>query len=348
MTKLENWRRCMTFQGPEWIPCGVGFSPLTWATHRERLEEVCLRHPKLFPGFRAGERDFDDFPVTFRVGERHTDNWGCVWEAHIPGLEGQVVVNPIADWDALDAYQMPDPSKKGDLHDLDWAQIRTDAEAARKRGERVYGFGERLFDRLYFLRGFENLMVDIATDDPHLPVLIERFTQQKLEMVRLWTEIGVDAMAFHTDIGTQKALMISPEKFRKYIKPMFARIFGACHEAGAMVNLSSDGNLLEIVDDLIECGVNVHDPQLRACTIDGIVRAYKGKMCANVDLDRQMFAFCTPEDITSQIREVVEKMHMPEGGLMVSGSVWDDITPIENIEALCVGLEEFCLGGMTE
>lgn len=79
-----------------------------------------------------------------------------------------------------------------------------------------------------------------------------------------------------------------------------------------------------------------------------IVRAYKGKMCANVDLDRQMFAFCTPEDITNQIREVVERMNSPDGGLMMFASVYDDGTPLENIEAICTGLEEYCLGGMTQ
>jgi hypothetical protein len=97
------------------------------------------------------------------------------------------------------------------------------------------------------------------------------------------------------------------------------------------------------VDDLIECGVSAHDPQLRANSLDGIVGAYKGKLCANVDLDRQMFAFCSPEDIRNQVREVVEQMGGANGGLMVSGSISDATLPLENIEALCDALEEFCL-----
>lgn len=118
-----------------------------------------------------------------------------------------------------------------------------------------------------------------------------------------------------------------------------------CRKVGAHVYLSSDGCLLDIVDDLIECGVSVHDPQFRANTLEGIVRAYKGRLCANVDLDRQMFAFCKPDDIREQVRETVEQMGAPEGGLMISGSVWDDNTPLENIEALCSALEDFCLKG---
>jgi uroporphyrinogen decarboxylase len=195
---------------------------------------------------------------------------------------------------------------------------------------------------LYFLRGFENLMMDIATDDPHLPELIERLTQYELELVGLWLDAGVDVVGFHTDIGTQRALMISPAKFRRYIKPMFKTIFRKVRDAGALVALSSDGCLLEIVDDLVECGVNKHDPQFRANTLEGIERAYKGKMCIHLDLDRQMFAFCKPQDIRDQVREAVERLNSPEGGLMLLGQVYDDNTPLENIEALIAAMEESC------
>jgi uroporphyrinogen decarboxylase len=137
--------------------------------------------------------------------------------------------------------------------------------------------------------------------------------------------------------------MISPAKFRKYIKPLYAELFGMCRQAGVHAYLSSDGNLLSIVDDLIECGVSVHDPQFRACGLDGIERKYRGRLCSNVDLDRQMLAFCTPADIHQQVRDVVQRLYSPQGGLMVYGTVWDGLTSLENIQALCEALEENCL-----
>jgi uroporphyrinogen decarboxylase len=191
-------------------------------------------------------------------------------------------------------------------------------------------------------------MIDIATDDPHLPALIDMLTQYELKLVKLYIDAGVDVIGFHTDIGTQRALMISPEKFRKYIKPMFKTIFQTVRDAGVLVVLSSDGRLVDIVDDLVECGVNMHDPQFRANTLDGIERAYKGKMCINLDLDRQMFAFCTPRDIHEQVRQSVERLNSPQGGLMLTGSVWDSNTPLENIEALIAAMEEHCLKGKTQ
>ena len=343
MSDRENWLRAVTFKNPQWIPSTVGLSPLTWHTHRERLDDLLLRHPLMFPGHQMDPKRYDAFGPAYRAGETFRDNWDCLWHNEIGGLEGQVVENPLADWSALKTYRFPDPLLKSERGDRDWGKIRRDLADAKGNDRLRWGDGERLFDRLYFLRGFTNLMMDIATDDPHLPELIERLTRHELNLVGLWLDAGVDVIGFHTDIGTQRALMISPAKFRQYIKPMFKTIFAAVRDAGALVSLSSDGCLLEIVDDLVECGVNAHDPQFRANTLEGIERGYKGKMCINLDLDRQMFAFCTPKDIWNQVREAVKRLHSPEGGLMLMGVVYDSNTPLENIEALIAAMEEHCL-----
>ncbi len=68
-------------------------------------------------------------------------------------------------------------------------------------------------------------------------------------------------------------------------------------------------------------------------------------MCINLDLDKQMLPFCKPSEIEEQVKQVVERLGSPEGGLMVSGACGDDV-PLENIEALCVALEEHCLADM--
>jgi uroporphyrinogen decarboxylase len=343
MSHRENWLRAVEFRGPEWIPCSVGFAPVTWRVRGRELERVMLAHPKLFPGYQASSACFyDEMPVVYREGEDFLDNWGCLWRNIQGGLEGQVVEHPLADWDALDTYSPPDVATKTERGDHDWEQTRRHIEAARAAGHLTGGNGERLFDRMYFLRGFENLMMDFATDDPRLPELVDMLTEYELSLVDRWLDIGVDVVGFHTDIGTQNALMISPAKFRRYIKPMFRTLFQRSRQAGSHVALSSDGCLVEIVDDLIECGVSLHDPQLRANTLEGIVRHYKGKLCATVDLDRQSFPFATPSELRDQIARVVDAMFSPEGGLMLSAGVWGADVPLANIEAICAAMEEFC------
>ena len=280
MNVKENFLRTLEFRKPQWIPYRVVLTWPMWHKYREDLEELILRHPKVFGDYKKGSRSFDNDPgPRRRKGEYFRDSWGCLWYNRQHGLVGQVVESPLADWKALDTYQPPDPLKYSPIGERDWNKIEKDLEDRKKRGLLIKANGESLFDRLCSLRGMENLMIDIATDDPHLPQLIDMLTEYEMRLVQKWLSIGVDAIWFHTDIGMQDRLMMSPGKFRKYIKPMFEQIFLPCRNAGVHVLLSSDGNLLEIVGDLVECGVSSHDPQLRANTLAGIVKFYKGKMC---------------------------------------------------------------------
>ena len=345
MTHRENWLRTIEFRSPEWIPCSVSFAPITWKIYREDLEKVIADHPKLWPGFEPGRSCFfDEMPDNYREGETYLDNWGCLWKNVQEGLEGIVIEHPLADWSALDTYAMPDPETKVERGDMDWDATAKHIAATKEAGGLTGGYAERLFDRMYFLRPFEDLMIDIATDDPRLTRLVNMLTQHELKMVGNWLSLGVDFVAFHTDIGTQDKLMIRPESFRKHIKPMFMEIFQTCRKAGSHVVLSSDGHVLEIVDDLIECGVSMHDPQIRANTLEGIERCYKGKMCVTVDLDRQGFPFQTPQEIKDEIARVVDVMGDPKGGLMLSAGVWGADVPLANIDAICVAMEENCFG----
>ena len=107
---------------------------------------------------------------------------------------------------------------------------------------------------------------------------------------------------------------------------------------------SCDGNLLQIVDDLIECGVSYHDPQMGACSLDEIAGAYRGKLCALVDLDEQRLPTCTPGQIHDQVRSIVAQVGLPEGGLLLYACPSPDV-PLQNIEAICDAWEWFCAPG---
>jgi uroporphyrinogen decarboxylase len=345
MSIRENYIRALEFRYPQWIPCSINFAPIVWKTYREQLERIVLNHPRLFPDYDVAERDFyNEMPLVYREGEYYKDNWGCTWFTALNGLEGQVVKHPLSEWSALTTYKMPDPllfDERGSVM-KDWDQARQDVETRKIQGKIASGNGERLFDRLYFLRGFENLMSDFVLEPPELPRLIQMLEEYEITIVQKWLDLSVDQISFHTDIGMQTGLMINPRSFRKYIKPLFTRLFQTCRSAGVHVFLSSDGCLLEIVDDLIECGVSIHDPQLRANTLPGIVKAYKGKLCAMVDLDRQGFPFLNPKEIRQQVQEVVDVMALPEGGLGLNAAVYGTDVSLNNISAICEAIEDYC------
>ncbi len=344
MTIRENYLRAVEFRYPEWIPCQISLAPILWNMYREDLETIVLEHPRLFPDYTPAERNFYDvMPLVHRAGEYYRDNWDCLWYTAQAGMEGQVVGHPLEKWESLETYRMPDPlvADERERTPKDWEKAQRDFDERKRQGKVAFGNAERLFDRLYFLRGFENLMMDFAEEPPELGRLIGMLEDYEMRLVEKWLELGADVIGFHTDFGAQTGLMISPRSFRKYIKPMFMRLFQRCRQGGALVLLSSDGRLLEVVDDLIECGVSVHDPQFRANTLEGIVRAYKGKMFAMVDLDRQGFPFMSPQEIRQQVKEVVDAMALPEGGLgLIAAAYGADIT-LDKVAALCEAMEDY-------
>ncbi len=147
-------------------------------------------------------------------------------------------------------------------------------------------------------------------------------------------------MYFGDDLGTQHSLPISPEKWRRYFKPCYSKLYRICHEAGHYVYMHSDGHILPIIEDLLECGVDVINPQVGANGLDNLVKLCKGKVCVDLDLDRQMFPFVKPEQIFSHIEEAIIKLGSPEGGLWLKASIGPEV-PIENIDAICAALSNY-------
>ena len=347
--RTVNHLKVLYFDYPEWTPCSIGFLPATWMKYRQSLEDLVLEHPRVFPGHRKGSVDFDCKTMwnpLYELG-RHTDCWGTVWNNIARGLDSQVEVEPLADWSAFDAWKrrLPDPLTDGEWGPRPpWDDVRKNLDEARKRGDLAGGGGlmhGHFFMRLYYLRGFENLMVDIATDEPLLHELIAILTNHNAAVVGKYLQLGAEMLYFGEDLGMQTALPISPAAWRKFVKPSYEATFGPCRDRGVPVYLHSDGHILEIIPDLIETGVRVLNPQIRANGLAGLREVARGKVCLDQDLDRQLFPFTGPAGIREHIGEVFEGLNLKKGGLMFKAECGPDVS-LENIDAICCTLEELC------
>jgi hypothetical protein len=310
----EDQLRAMEFRNPEHIPVSASILPAAWMKHREKMAEVTSRHPLLF-GAGEGKRDFDAvWTPTYAEGE-HVDAWGCVWSNVHRGREAIVTGHPLPTRESVRAMKAP----------------TVDAGLP-------HGF---MFLRLMDLRGFEELMLDFAEEPPELSKLIDTVLEYNLRQVDLrLSGTPEDIVGFGDDLGMQAALPMSPAKWRKWLKPCYAAIFGRVRKAGLPVYFHSDGHIHEVIPDLVECGVTVINPQSRANGLDNLARVCRGKVCVDLDLDRQMFPFCTPKEVESHVREAVEKLGSPSGGLWLKAEVADDV-PLPVVEAICLALEKY-------
>ncbi len=337
-------------EGPQWIPCRVFFPMATWHKYKEELEELVLRHPRIlresYPNHEKGSIDFYDLGLQ-RKNKRILDEWGCVWNFLVDGLDGQVVKHPLEDWKAFDSFKPPDPEAgKEELYcsyPSNWDEIRTNIAKAREQGRIVkgnvpHGF---MFMRLHYLRGFTNLMKDFTTEHQRLQDLINMVLEYNLKMIRKWLEIGVDIMQFADDLGMQHRMPISPETFRKYLAPAYREFFAAAHEYGTYAYLHTDGHILEVAEDLVCAGLDIVNPQSRSNGIEGIKSAFKGRVCIDLDVDRQYtLPFGDRKEIRDHIEEIVLGLGSKRGGLWITAGCYPDV-PLSNIESLCTAMEDY-------
>lgn len=344
--KAVNFLKAMYFDYPEWIPCNVGIMPATWMKYREDLEEIVLSHPHIFPDYVKGSTDFDFKHLSnllYEAGE-HTDCWGIVWRNVERGLDSQPVYGPLKNWEDLEQYTPPDPLKDDMFGSRNWDGVKHGLEQAKSRGDIAIGDGLPhgfMYMTLYYLRGFENLMMDIVMDDPRLQTLTGIVESYNCTVIGKYIELGAEMMSFGEDLGHQNALPMSPASWRKYIKPSYNRMFKPCRDRDIPIRLHTDGHILEIIPDLIESGVTLLNPQFRSNGLEGLKEIAKGRVALHQDLDRQLFPFATASEIEEHIGRVFEELYLPEGGLMLYAECEPDVS-LENIDAICTALEKVC------
>lgn len=345
LTERENYIRNAKFAYPEWIPSTIVVSNASWDQLRYELEEVALRHPEFFPYVRKGWRDYDnfDFGPCYTKGKPFKDSWGCIWETSISGLEGIVKYFPLSDWKNFASYRVPDPDIQADRSVRNWEKEKEEIEKKRLEGKVTFGSLPHgfLFLRLQYLRGFENAMIDIMTGEPLLRELIDKIDEHNIKIVKRYIEMNVDVMEFPEDLGMQQSLIISPEKFREWILPSYKKLFKLCKEKNILIAFHSDGYIMDIVDDLINAGVDIINPQDLCNGIDNLAKEIKGKACIRLDIDRQkVIPYGTRKEIFELIEEEVRKLGSPQGGLEFIAGIYPP-TPPENVDALCEALKKF-------
>ncbi|MCM8817174.1 MAG: hypothetical protein NC913_06670 [Candidatus Omnitrophica bacterium] len=330
MRQREKYLNCIELKGDGEIFSSVSIIATIWDSNREYFEKLKETCPKVNIGVARDE--------TRRSGNKIRDKWGCLWIYPHDYLDGQVIEHPLDDWAKLKDYQAPDPEKY-----TDWENARKNIQEAKSKGYVTSGGVDHgfFFLLITYLRGFENAMIDFALGNENLYKLIEIIEDYWLAVIKKWIDLGVDIIGFGDDLGLQNNLPISPEAWRRFIKPSYKKFFGLCRDNGVHASLHTDGWIVSIMEDLVECGVSVLNPQDMVNGIDNIEKLLKGKVCINLDIDRQHITYSgTPEEIDRHIFNCVKRLGSKKGGLLLQFGAYPG-TPVENIGAVIKAFQKY-------
>ena len=333
MDSRERYIRALTFAGPDRVPVMHHSVQGAFRAHGQALEDLYRKYPGDVLLSPASQRifAFHDRPRgRWADGKVSYDDWGCGWLWTTSDYMGQTVEHPLSDWSALDGFQAPDPmtGEDGVDHMVD---------VVRRDGHKHFVFvdGGELFQRMFFLRGLEDLLVDLLEDRPEVYALRDIVLEFLLERIDRWSETGlVDGFIFRDDWGTQSSLMVRPEIWRRVFRPAYDRIIGAIHAGGVYGCFHSDGVIQDIIPDLVEMGWDELNPQVHIMDIGELGRRYGGKVCFRADIDRQWtLPHGSPEDVQALVNRLFDAFGRFDGGYVGWGEMSSDV-PLANGEAM--------------
>ena len=338
MTNRERMLRTIRFERPDYIPMQFHINDSVFTAYDPHaIEELLESHPII-----AGKNRmrWDLVEKKCKEGQYHKrffDEFGVEWEESIQGIRGAVCTHPLADFSKIKDYRLPS------LPNFDVETERSRVLKSQETG--VFRYASlphgHTFLRLTDLCGYENVLMGMLDEDEDLKLLIDRLEDYNAAFAEHWSKCGYDMIMYPEDLGMQVGPMLSPDMFRKFIMPSYKRMMKPARDAGVIVHMHSDGDIRTLADDLTDGGVDVLNLQDLVNGIDWIRDRYTGKTCIELDIDRQKITvFGTPDDVDALIREEVEKLSSPAGGLMMVYG-WYAGTPLENVRALMDAMEKY-------
>lgn len=329
----ENYTKVIEFKNSSYIPCRVKVD-FDWIIEKnpDKIQTIRNLQSKIKDDILA------DIHVAKNLEEpsekdgktKWIDEWGTGWIDD--GFGAKTEIYPLIDgYDSLNDFSFPDPHLDGRFSLVDKI-----LEHRKDRYVRA-SVWFTLFERLWMLRGFENILLDPYLEMKNFSDLRDKIVDNNLTIIDLWLERKVDGIFFSDDWGSQKELLINPEDWRKYYKPAYKKMFDRVRAGGAHVWMHLCGNITAILPDLIDIGLNVLNPvQPQAMDVNKLSREYGGKVCfyGGVDVQNTLIKG-TPEDVKREIHNLVDLFGKFNGGYIgdTSHSIMPE-TPLDNVIAL--------------
>ena len=213
------------------------------------------RLPVNFPDHYGYPNDFAWMSMSPSPDSRRSsgvDEWGSVWGNIGVSSLGEVTDFPIKNWSDFTDEMIPDIDDE-----KRWECIK---KARINAGDKyLLAAGLSIYERAHFVRGLENTWADIFEEPENLCRLLDILVEMNIKSIKRYAEEKADGFIFCDDWGLQNSLMISPAKWREFWKPRYKKIYDAAHEYGMDTWLHSCGYITEILEDLIEAGLDVID-----------------------------------------------------------------------------------------
>lgn len=281
MTRKENLLRVIQHNNPEWVPNGME-------------SVVTIRSPVVERPNKAGK---DAFGVDWSLEQ---DAEGGTYPTH----NG----HPIRDLSCW-RERMVLPN----LDAIDWTLAKTQVGEVDRDRSIVSGFVEMgLFERSYLLLGMEDALMYYLTDPDIMADLLNAIADYKIQLIERFDDaIDMDMIWYGDDWGTQDALFLPPDVWRRLIKPSTQRIYDCLKDRNIIINQHSCGRIEDVFADMVEMGADIWNPCQPCNDLASLKKQFADRItfCGGIDsqfvLDKPGV---TAEDIRAEVRRRINEL----------------------------------------
>lgn len=273
-------------------------------------------------------------PATEAIHKGQVDEWGVWWRAgsfhHFAHIESPL--RGVQDFKRLQEYPWPDLDQP-----YRYQHVAQRVAELHQQGLAVAAFAGSVFECSWYIRGLEQLMMDMLTTPETAHYFFERTAAFQQYAAKQFARAGVDIIITGDDVATQTGLMMSRATWRKFLQPHLAATVKAVKAAnpGAYVFYHSDGNVEPLVPDLIELGIDILNPIQPECMDPARMKKEYGEKLSfwgTVSVQRTM-PLGTPEQVRREVRQRIREVGYNGGLILAPAHVLGPEVPWENMVA---------------
>lgn len=281
MNSRELVYKTLNFGMPERAPRQLWALPWAENNYPEEHKKINQDFPADIisaPGFNKVPQKVQGDP--YEVG-LHIDHWGCKFTNIHKGIIGEIKEPLIKgeEYEDMDVLEVPEENLGIDIEKVNEFCRNTDKFV-------LAGACPRPFERLQFIRGSEQLYVDLMLRPDGFNKVLEKMRDYYCKLLNVWAKTDVDGLMFMDDWGSQRSLLISPKLWVEIFKPIYKEFIDIAHKNNKKIFMHSDGYILDILPHLVEIGLDAVNCQIFCMGVENL-RQFAGKITFWGEIDRQ-------------------------------------------------------------
>ncbi len=252
------------------------------------------------------------------------DEWGIVMKLGDDAMPSPVE-NPIRREEDLRRFSPPDPRAPHRLAKL--------VSAVRRfKGVKPVALGmSDTFAIPWKLRGMSDFLMDLKADPTFAKKIIDMVVEYNCELVRAAAQIGIDIIRPTDDYAFNTGPMMSPQMWKEFFQPGLKKIVEVAHNHGLKVVKHTDGLISELIDPILETGVDALHPiePLPGQTLLQFKERFGKRICLIGNINcKEVLTSEVPEVIIEDVRRCL-KEGAAGGGYMIasSNSIHSEVLP---------------------